>query len=127
MTEAEARARLERMIAPDMDPVLTSADVDDLLTLAKRPDVDGLLPSDVEWTPTWSLDAAAAAAWEVKAGRAASGYRFSEDGQSFSREQIHTQCLNMAKLYRRGSTSVRLYADIIQELVARPVPLLGDN
>ena len=125
MTEGDARARLERMIAPDMEPTLSTEDVDDLMEIAKRPDADGNLPSSGDWAPTWNLDAAACAAWEVKAGRAAAGFRFSEDGQAFNREQIHTQCLAMARVYRRGAGSVYVRADVVDNLVARPLPL-GD-
>lgn len=121
MTEAEARARLERLTAPTMDPVLSAQDITDLLAQAKRPDREGLLPSDASWVPTWDVDAAACAAWEVKAGRAAAGFRFAADGQSFSVEQVHAQCLKMAALYRRGSGSVRVRAGLVDELVARPV------
>lgn len=123
MTETEARARLERLTAPDMEPLLDTEDIDDLLELAKRPDTDGYVPSDAEWTPTWDIDSAACAAWEVKAGRAAAGYRFSEDGQSFSRDQVHQQCLNMAKLYRRGHGSVS--TTTVDNLISRALPLGG--
>lgn len=119
MTEAEALTRLERMTAPDMDPTLSTDDLEDLLAQAQRVDADGLLPSDTGWTETWDLDAAASAAWEVKAGRAAAGFRFSEDGQTFNREQIHSQCLAMAKLYRRGAGSVQISSSLVDRLVTR--------
>lgn len=116
MTETEARARLERMVAPTLAPVLSYADVSDLMSVARRPDINGVLPSETGWVPTWDLDAAAAAGWEIKAGRVASEFAFSEDGQSFRREQVHAACLNMAKLYRRGTGSV-LTQSVIKESV----------
>lgn len=128
MNETQARARLMRMAAPTMDPVLSPDDITDLLTQARVVDVEGLLPSDVSYVATWtnaSVEAAAAAAWEVKAGRAAADFRFSDDGQSFSREQVHQQCLNMSRLYRRGAGSARVSADVVDNLVARPVVILG--
>ena len=119
MTTAEARARLERNVAHDMEPPLSSADITDLLAQARRPDPAGLLPSDPGWVPTWDLNAASRAAWEVKAGRAASGFRFSADGESFSPDQVHAHCLNMAKLYRRGAGSVRISTSFVEDLVSR--------
>lgn len=110
MTEAEARGRLERLVAPDAEPQLDVADVDELVERAKRPDSAGLSPTDPAWVPTWDLDAAAAIGWEVKAGRAASMFTFSEDGQSFRRNEIHESCKAMARMYRRGAGSVALPA-----------------
>lgn len=106
MTEAEARARLERMIAPDMDPTLSTADVDDLIAIAKRPAPDGVVPSDAQWTPTWDLNAAARMGWEIKAGRAAASFDFGEDSQRFNRSQVHDACMAMARLYSTARGSV---------------------
>lgn len=106
MTAQEARAALERRVASDMEPILTTVDLDELLSAARRPDRDGLLPSETGWTATYDLDAAAAAGWELKAARAAGNIDFGEDGQRFNESQVHAQCLEMAKLYRRGAASV---------------------
>lgn len=106
MTENEARARLERFVAPQVEPVLSGDDINDLLAAARRPDRVGRVPSDEAWLPTWDLDAAASAGWELKAGRAAGDFNVVIDGHAFSRKQVHDQCLAMAKLYRRGSGSV---------------------
>lgn len=106
MTEAEARARLERMVASTVEPVLALEDVDDLLATCRRPDVHGALPSAPEWVPTWDLDSGAATGWEWKAGRVSDRFDFSEDGQSFRETQARDACMAMAKLYRRGSGSV---------------------
>jgi hypothetical protein len=108
MTEAEAYARLERLVAPTIEPTLSTVEVQDLLASARRPDGDGVAPSEAAWVPTWDLDAAAADGWEIKAGRAAAGYDFGEDSQRFNRSQVHAQCMAMARLYRRGSGSVRV-------------------
>lgn len=47
MDYAVARARLERMVQADVAPVLTSAEVDDLLLLARRQDANGYTPYDI--------------------------------------------------------------------------------
>ncbi len=102
------RQRLARMVASFDAPVLTDEDLDELLRAARRPDSGGLLPSESGWVATYDLDDAACVGWEIKAARAAAGFDFGEDGQRFSRSQIHAQCLAMARLYRRGSVSVAL-------------------
>lgn len=60
------------------------------------------------WTPTFDLNAAAAAAWRLKAGKAAGRITFSTDGQRFERAQVHAHCMQMAASYARrtGSTIV---------------------
>lgn len=45
MDTATARARLERMLQWDVDPVLTTAEVDDLMQLARRVDANGYKPA----------------------------------------------------------------------------------
>lgn len=47
MDTAVARARLQRMVQYDVAPVLTSAEIDDLMLLARRPDADGYVPYDI--------------------------------------------------------------------------------
>lgn len=121
MTEAEARARLERMVAPDMAPTLATEDIDDLMVGARRPDTSGLLPSDAEWTPTWDLDAAAARGWEIKAGLAAGDYNFAASGQRFDRSQVHDACMKMAALYTRGSGSSRVSSGAVDDYAAAMV------
>lgn len=101
MTESEARAKLELMILPNEDPVLSATQVTDLLTYARRPDADDLDYSDAGWTPTWDLDAAAAEGWRRKAGLAATRFSFAEDGQRFDRAQIYAHCLKQAEHYAR--------------------------
>lgn len=99
MTEEEAQARIERMVLADEDPVLTADDVADLVAGAARPDADGYVTGDANWTPTWDLNAAAAEGWARKAGIAASRFNFAEDGQRFDRAQIYQHCEAQRKLY----------------------------
>lgn len=109
--EATARRRLVAKLAPDMEPALTAADIDDLLTRARRMDTAGLYPSEDGYVATWthaSLDAAASEGWEIRAARCFDDIDFGEDGQRFNEAQRHKACLDMAKLYRRGAGSVTL-------------------
>lgn len=103
MTEAEARGKLELMVLADSDPALSVAQVDDILTYARRPDTFGYIYVDAEWTPTWDLDAAAAEGWRRKAGLAAARFTFAEDSQRFDRAQIYAHCLSQAEQYARRS------------------------
>jgi hypothetical protein len=109
MTEAEARAALELAVAWETHPVLTTEAVDALLVASQIADADGLLPTDEDWTPTWDPNAGAADGWMLKAGLVAGGYDFGEDGQNFSRSQVHAHCVAMAKHYRSraGRSSFR--------------------
>lgn len=58
MDIAVARARLERMVRWDSAPTLTSAEVDDLMLLARTTDLNGYDPYDV-WAPLTVYPAAA--------------------------------------------------------------------
>jgi hypothetical protein len=117
MTADDARAELVRLVAPDMPPTLESADVDALLAGARRPDSCGRPPSSADWVPTYDLDAAAAAGWEMKAGRAL-GFDFGEDGQRFNVSHLHEQCLKMVALYTRGSGSAHVRSGVLEDYVA---------
>jgi hypothetical protein len=98
-SEAEARAKLGRMTDYTTEPVLTTDDLDDLLSAAARPDADGLDRSDADWTPTWDLNAGAAEGWARKASKAAANFNFAEDGQRFDRAQIYAHCAAQQKVY----------------------------
>lgn len=105
MTEEQALARLQRMVAYDSDPVLTAEEVEDLLALSAVADADGLAPTDTGWTPTWDLHRGAAEGWRWKAAKAASRFQFSADGASFNRQQVIEHCERMSAQYRRRIVS----------------------
>ncbi len=122
--EQAARARLVRLLSPDMIPVITSADIDDLLSRARVIDADGVLPSEDDYVPTWtttSLEAAVAAGWELRASRCVGGVDFAEDGQSFKLSQRFEQCMLMAKLYQRGSSGIGAGSSRVPSIVTRDV------
>lgn len=56
------------------------------------------------WAPTWDLNAAAAEAWRIKAGRAAGRFNFTTDGQTFSRAQVAAGCRAQERSFRRKIT-----------------------
>lgn len=53
MDAVSALARLERMVASSEDPALNAAAMADLLIMAKRPDDNGNLPTNVSSVATW--------------------------------------------------------------------------
>ena len=58
-------------------------------------------------THAFDLNAAAAEIWTRKAAHAASGYHFSADGATYSRQQVYDHCLQMAALYK-GSAPMKV-------------------
>ncbi len=121
MDPVVARVRLERMVAAGVEPTLSPTDIDDLLNLARRVDVNGLSPSDVGWIPTFDLDAAAAEGWRTKAGRAVPRFGVSLDGDTLNRQQIYVHCLKQADAYaRRILGSLRVVSDRQPASTVRP-------
>lgn len=100
MTEVEARLLIESMTAYDSEPTLTDTQVALLVERARRPDSDGLLPSDDGWTGTYDLNAAAAEGWRWKAGKVAGSFTFASDGQTFNRADMVKACQEMARTFR---------------------------
>ena len=99
MTEAEASAQLSRMVEASSTPTLGTADINDLVNAAARPDADGIYRGESGWTPTWDLNAGAAEGWARKASKAAGMFNFAEDGQRFDRAQIYAHCAAQQKVY----------------------------
>lgn len=125
MTEAEARARIELLAAASEEPVLATADVNVLLIMAKRVDVNGLQPGDATWTPTWAINYAVAQGWLIKAGRLSGRYLFMSGGKMFARQQMFDHCMKLHAKYamKAGISAVRLGPE---DEFAETVPLLGN-
>jgi hypothetical protein len=101
VTEEEVKTRLELLVLTDEDPELSADQLNDLVALARRPDPEGLVYGEDNWTPSWDLSAAAAEGWRRKAGLAAARFDFAEDGQTFQRAQIYAHCISQAAEYAR--------------------------
>ena len=99
MDDASALARLQAMCAATEEPVLSSADLEQLVALARRADADGVAPSADGWVPTYDLRAAAAEGWRIKAARVAHRFNFSKDGQQFDVGELRKSFLDMAAQY----------------------------
>lgn len=112
MTSSEVTAYITLHLQPNIDPVISSDELALIVDQAKRADSNGLAPSDPDWVETYDLAAAVATGWEIKAAKAAGGYAFTDNGQTLHREQIYTQCLAQAKIWRhRCGASVSITPD----------------
>lgn len=99
---------LKKLAAWDSVPLLTEIELTELLERSGRPDDAGLAPDDPLWTPTYDVNAAAAAAWLIKAGRAASTTETEPDSIQVT-SKIFDNCRAMARLYSsRLQSAVRI-------------------
>lgn len=127
MDEAEARQRLQRMVAYEDVPALTVAEVDDLVVIAKVTDVEGLLPSDAGWEPTWNLRAAAREGWRWKAAKAARMHTFSADGATYNRAEIIANCETMIRLYGGTGGTIAVGNRSASSGALADVPIVGNG
>lgn len=113
VTEAEARARITLFLNPGTEPVLAAAEVEILIDMARRVDVNGVEPGDASWEETYDVNYAVAQGWLVKAGRLADRYLFMDAGTMYSRQQYYDHCMKQHQkfLMRCGIQGVRLVPD----------------
>lgn len=91
--------KLKRITAWDAEPTLSEDDLEAALASAALADVDGLAPSDEDWKPTYDLNAAAAAAWLVKAARASPQTEVDPPGSGITTSKVFDNCRSMARIY----------------------------
>jgi hypothetical protein len=103
VTEAEALGRLALFTSATAEPVLSPADLEVLLAMARRVDKNTVLPGDADWEPTYDLNYAAAQGWLIKAGRLSPRYNFMSGGKMLSRQQYYDHC--MKNYYRYAMKS----------------------
>ena len=89
-------------------PTVTEEELNDALAAAACEDKNGLVPTDEDWTPTYDLNAAAAAGWLIKAARAAA--TVDEPTAGIVTSKIFDNCRAMARIYtakRKATVGVR--------------------
>ncbi|MBC7899275.1 MAG: hypothetical protein H7070_04415 [Saprospiraceae bacterium] len=91
--------KLKKMTAWDSDPALILTELEEILAQSSRPDALGLEPQHENWTPTYSLNAAAESAWLVKAGRASSLNEVDPPGSGIVTSKVFDNCRSMARVY----------------------------
>ncbi len=101
--------KLKKMTSWDVAPTLADGEIDELLAQFGLEDADGLAPLHEEWTPTYDLNAAAAAGWLIKAGRASELVEVDPPGSGIVTSKVFDNCRAMARIYgakKRVSISV---------------------
>lgn len=91
--------KLKQITAWDIEPELTEDELEEFLAAAALEDVNGLSPLHEEWTPTFDLNAAASAAWLVKAARAAQLVEVDPPGSGLFSSRVFENCRAMARIY----------------------------
>jgi hypothetical protein len=76
-------------------------------------DSDGNDPTEIDWIPTYDLNAAAAEIWQEKAGLLAANYDVTVDTSTFNRSQAHENAQKQARHYaaRRSMGMIELQAE----------------
>lgn len=102
------KEKLKKITAWDVEPLLTEAEIDELLLQGAIADKEANAPSSEDWSPTYDLNSAAAAGWLIKAGRAASTTETEPDSINVT-SRVFANCLRMARIYAgKRTASVRV-------------------
>ena len=90
--------KLKKLTASSEEPVLTDAEVDEVLAASGVADAEGNGPASEDWTPTYDVNAAAAEGWMIKAARAASTTETDPDSLAVT-SRVFENCVRMARLF----------------------------
>ncbi len=99
--EARALGRLRSMTAADTAPVLSDAQLTELLALSRLADSAGEAPLSALWLPSYDLNRGAAEGWRWKAAAVTGAYDFTADGATYNRSQMREACEKQAAQYAR--------------------------
>ena len=103
-----SKDRLKKLIASAEEPILSDAEIDELLAASAVADGAGLGPESEDWDPSYDLNSAAAEGWMVKAARSASTTETDPDSLAVT-SRVFENCIRMAQLYsRKRAASVRI-------------------
>jgi len=105
MSVETLKNRLKRMTAADSQPVLSSGDLDELLSMFQKTDANGIVPGADGWNPTYNLNAAAAEGWRWKSAKASELVSVDLDGERMSSNQMYDHCERMIRQYSRKGTA----------------------
>ena len=92
---------LRRMTAADREPLVSDAELWEMLELCRRRDDSGRAPLDPEWEPAYDLNLAAAMVFDAKAAAVANEFDVNADGVNLARSQLHAHFLVQADRHRR--------------------------
>lgn len=113
MNEASTRARLSVFGDPTAEPILGEADIQVILDMARRVDINGVRPDQDAWEPTYDPNYALAQVWLIKSTRLANRYLFMAGGKMFSRNQFYEHCMELHKkfLSKANLAAIRLASE----------------
>lgn len=97
--------QLKLITAWEDKPELTEDDLEAALETAAIEDSSGHAPTHVSWTPTYDLNAAACAAWLVKAARAAATTEVEGTDPAVVTSKVFDNCRAMARIYAAKRTA----------------------
>ena len=97
--------QLKLITAWDTKPELTEDDLNGALATAAIADADGHAPTHVSWSPTYDLNAAAAAAWLIKAARAVPEVEVEGTDPAILTSKVFDNCRSMARIYAAKRTA----------------------
>ena len=102
-----AKDKLKKLTAATDEPVLTDADIDELLAASSVADGDDNSPESEDWSPSYDIAAAAAEGWMIKAARVANTTETDPDSLNVT-SRIFENCIRMAGIYsRKRSAAVK--------------------
>lgn len=81
-------------------PALTEAEVGLIVDQHQVRDTSGVRPGEAGWVPTYWVSRAVAAAYDLRAARAALLTDVTTDGTSVTGSQVHAHLLAMARRFR---------------------------
>lgn len=106
MDAVTAERQLRNMVQAAVAPLLTAAEIADLLSLALTTDSAGRNPGTTGYVATYSypkLRRAAGEGWLQKAGKVVNEYKLATGGgKSFERDGVYKMCMSHAKAYGGG-------------------------
>lgn len=111
-----AETQLRAMAAAAVEPELSDAEVTALLAAFAVADRYGRRPTDTGWEGAWDLHGAAAEGLRWKAAKASAQFAFTAGGDTFHREQVAANLLELADRYERkraGTANTGPFSDYI--------------
>lgn len=102
MNRATIQGMIKAFAATANDPALSDEEIDLIIDMSRRQDINGKIWSDATWVETYDINWGVSRAWEMKAGKAAGLYTFLAGGQQFIRSDMIRHCQQMADRWKRG-------------------------
>lgn len=103
--------QMRKMINEPTANDFSDTHIEDVIAQYKLIDDFGIVPSAIDWVPTYDLNAAAADLWTEKAGKLADRFDFVADGASYHRSQVYEQAMKQARFYssRRKPRTITMH------------------